>query len=165
MRLHMTKRGKKESKWGGSQYFFMGTPPPHLHAQKASKKLVLDTFRVCLCVWDGGWGVDGGWMPLPTCPQRYCDPASLVTFWLALTNRHTDPRTVKRANLTDQQTDWRTDWRTDVGWKVVVMVGQNWDKPFKASVQVDGASYRVACPQLKMGRLQRADVLKPLATH
>ena len=33
---------------------------------------------VCLCVWDGGWGVDGGWMPLPTRPQRYCDPASLV---------------------------------------------------------------------------------------
>ena len=25
-----------------------------------------------------GWGVDGGWMSLPTSPQRYCDPASLV---------------------------------------------------------------------------------------
>ena len=25
-----------------------------------------------------GWGVDGGWKPLPTRPQRYCDPASLV---------------------------------------------------------------------------------------
>ena len=25
-----------------------------------------------------GWGVDGDWMPLPTRPQRYCDPASLV---------------------------------------------------------------------------------------
>ena len=25
-----------------------------------------------------GLGVDGGWMPLPTRPQRYCDPASLV---------------------------------------------------------------------------------------
>ena len=25
-----------------------------------------------------GWGVYGGWMPLPTRPQRYCDPASLV---------------------------------------------------------------------------------------
>ena len=23
-------------------------------------------------------GADGGWMPLPTPPQRYCDPASLV---------------------------------------------------------------------------------------
>ena len=22
----------------------------------------------------GGWGVDGGWMPLSTCPQRYCNP-------------------------------------------------------------------------------------------
>ena len=39
---------------------------------------ILDTFCVCLCVWDGGWGVDWGWMPLPTRPQRYCDPASLV---------------------------------------------------------------------------------------
>ena len=32
-------------------------------------------------MWVGGWGVDGGWMPLralPTSPQRYCDPASLV---------------------------------------------------------------------------------------
>ena len=28
----------------------------------------------------GAWGVDGGWMPLPTRPQRYCDPASLVLF-------------------------------------------------------------------------------------
>ena len=26
------------------------------------------------------WDVDGGWTPLPTHPQRYCDPASLVLF-------------------------------------------------------------------------------------
>ena len=26
----------------------------------------------------GAWGVDGGWMPLPTRPQQCCDPASLV---------------------------------------------------------------------------------------
>ena len=25
-----------------------------------------------------GEGVDGGWMPLPTHPQQYCDPVSLV---------------------------------------------------------------------------------------
>ena len=25
-----------------------------------------------------GLGVDGGWMPLPTRPQQYCDPVSLV---------------------------------------------------------------------------------------
>ena len=25
-----------------------------------------------------GWGVDGAWMPLPTRPQQYCDPVSLV---------------------------------------------------------------------------------------
>ena len=30
----------------------------------------------------GPWGVDGGWMPLPTHPQRYCDPASLARFAL-----------------------------------------------------------------------------------
>ena len=23
--------------------------------------------------------MDGGWMPLPTRPQRYCDPASLIS--------------------------------------------------------------------------------------
>ena len=28
--------------------------------------------------WECGWGEAGGWMPLPTRPQRYCDPASLV---------------------------------------------------------------------------------------
>ena len=32
-----------------------------------------------VCVWSGVWGVDGGWMPLPPRPQRYCDPASLVS--------------------------------------------------------------------------------------
>ena len=32
-----------------------------------------------LYVW-GAWVMDGGWMPLPTRPQRYCDPASLVYF-------------------------------------------------------------------------------------
>ena len=33
-----------------------------------------------VCVGDSGqWGVDGSWMPLPTHPQRYCDPVSLVS--------------------------------------------------------------------------------------
>ena len=36
---------------------------------------ILETICVCLCV---GWSVDGGRMPLPTRPQRYCDPASFV---------------------------------------------------------------------------------------
>ena len=31
-----------------------------------------------VCVWSGVWGVDGGWMSLPTHPQQYCDPVSLV---------------------------------------------------------------------------------------
>ena len=41
----------------------------------------LRCFRCVLsvCVWGwGALGVVGGWMPLPTRPQRYCDPASLV---------------------------------------------------------------------------------------
>ena len=29
-------------------------------------------------VLGGVLSVDGGWLPLPTRPQRYCDPASLV---------------------------------------------------------------------------------------
>ena len=32
---------------------------------------------VCLGVGGGLW-CGGGWMPLPTRPQQYCDPASLV---------------------------------------------------------------------------------------
>ena len=37
------------------------------------------TSCVCLSVWGtGGGGMDGGWTPLPTHPQRYCDPVSLV---------------------------------------------------------------------------------------
>ena len=39
-------------------------------------------FFLYVCVWSGVWGVDGGWMPLPTRPQRYCDPASLVLYFL-----------------------------------------------------------------------------------
>ena len=27
----------------------------------------------------GALGVDGGLLPLPTCPQRYCDPPSLFS--------------------------------------------------------------------------------------
>ena len=39
---------------------------------------------VCVYVLEGGWGCGwgeaGGWMPLSTRPQQYCDPASLVIF-------------------------------------------------------------------------------------
>ena len=50
-------------------------PSVREHESKSAKTSVLDAF--CACEW-GTWGVDGGWMPLPTRPQRYCDPASLV---------------------------------------------------------------------------------------
>ena len=33
-----------------------------------------------------GWGVDWGWMPLPTRPQRYCDPTSLVWVLYLMSN-------------------------------------------------------------------------------
>ena len=33
---------------------------------------------VYVCVWEAAFGVDGGWTPLPTRAQRYCNPASLV---------------------------------------------------------------------------------------
>ena len=34
---------------------------------------------VWVCEWVGwGWGEAGGWMPLLTRPQRYCDTASLA---------------------------------------------------------------------------------------
>ena len=32
----------------------------------------------------GALGVDGGWTPLSTCPQRYCDPMSLVLIHIFL---------------------------------------------------------------------------------
>ena len=43
------------------------------------KPSVLEAFFVFVLVV-GAWGVAGGWIPLPTRPQRYCDPASLVRF-------------------------------------------------------------------------------------
>ena len=46
---------------------------------KCGETSVLGTF----CVW-GSWGVDKGWTPLPTRPQRYCDPASLVFVFFPL---------------------------------------------------------------------------------
>ena len=42
---------------------------------------ILDGF--CVCVGKGV-DVDGGWLPLPTRVQRYCDPASLVFLLLYL---------------------------------------------------------------------------------
>jgi len=45
---------------------------------KSGKTNVLDTFCTCLCVRGGDWGLAEGWTPLPTRPQRYCEPASLV---------------------------------------------------------------------------------------
>ena len=36
-------------------------------------------------------GVDGGWLPLPTHLQRYCDPASLVGVQVRPGKLFTDP--------------------------------------------------------------------------
>ena len=46
------------------------------HKLKSEEISILDA--ICACEW-GTCGVDWGWMPLPTRPQRHCDPASLVT--------------------------------------------------------------------------------------
>ena len=45
---------------------------------RSGKSSVLDTFFLYVWVLQLVWGVGGSWMPLPTCPQRYCDPASFV---------------------------------------------------------------------------------------
>ena len=37
-----------------------------------------ERFRCFFVYVKGAWGMDGGRMPLPTHPQRYCDPTSLV---------------------------------------------------------------------------------------
>ena len=39
-----------------------------------------------VCVLEGGWGETGGWMPLLTCQQQYCVPASRVS--LEISNDH-----------------------------------------------------------------------------
>ena len=56
-------------------------PSVHLSAvieSQSGKMSVSRTFCECLCVGLGDRGVYWGWTPLPTRPQRYCDPA-----WLA----------------------------------------------------------------------------------
>ena len=47
-------------------------------SQKVEKQTFWMILWVYMLVGGGALGVDGGWMPLPTCPQQYCDPASLV---------------------------------------------------------------------------------------
>ena len=42
------------------------------HESKVKKN---ERFRYLGIFVGEGWGVDGGWMPLPTRLQRYCDPA------------------------------------------------------------------------------------------
>ena len=62
---------------------------PTVMIESASGKTsVLDTF--CVCVWESGdWGAEGGWTPLPTRLQGYCDPRHLffqtciLSLWLS----------------------------------------------------------------------------------
>ena len=50
---------------------------------KVGKRVLWKLF-VYVSVLEGGLGgalgLDEGWLPLPTRPQRYCDPALLVIF-------------------------------------------------------------------------------------
>ena len=52
-------------------------PSVHEHELKSRK---VNAFDACVRLGDG-LGQNGGWMPLPTHPQRYCDLASLVSFF------------------------------------------------------------------------------------
>ena len=74
-------------KWSANAISKLGNRPSTLGLSlsvmiksKSGKTSVLDTFCVCLCVRGEDWGLVGGWRPLPTRPQQYCDPASLVPF-------------------------------------------------------------------------------------
>ena len=44
------------------------------HKSKSGKTSILEALG-------GALVEDGGWLPLPTRPQRYCDPTSLVFRW------------------------------------------------------------------------------------
>ena len=52
------------------------------NAKNARFTMLQLSLNVCVyvSVWGGGWGEAGGWLPLPTRPQRYCDPVSLVAY-------------------------------------------------------------------------------------
>ena len=53
------------------------------------KKVGKRTFFILFVyVFGEAWGVDGGWTPLPTRTQQYCDPASLVSFFYLLLQLH-----------------------------------------------------------------------------
>ena len=54
------------------------------HESKSGKMSIFENF---LRMFECEWG-NGGWTPLPTRPQRYCDPASLVLllFFLLLSS-------------------------------------------------------------------------------
>ena len=59
--------------------------PSVMLESKSGKTSVLDVF-LGMCIAGGAWGVDGGWTPLPTRPQRYCDPTSLVCLYSMMTD-------------------------------------------------------------------------------
>ena len=63
------------------------------------------TIFLNFCVWDGGLGVYG-WMPLPTLPQRYCDPASLVV--IPLDHTAASLKVLSDQSLDDGQTNRQT---------------------------------------------------------
>ena len=56
---------------------------------------------VFVYVWRA-WGIDGGWMPLPTRPQRYCDSASLVLLHLMISQFNISVQDSIRDFLTEE---------------------------------------------------------------
>ena len=64
-----------------------------------------------------GWVVDMGWMPLPTRPQRYCDPASLALFLfpailISVGNSHLFRTLFLVQRLEEHSTTWSNDFDT-----------------------------------------------------
>ena len=62
-----------------------------------------------------GLGVNGGWPPLPTRPQRYCDPASLVVLTRSLDLSHVRQHFQKMSGRqTDKQSFFKDKDETTV---------------------------------------------------
>merc|ERR1712105_149225 len=59
---------------------------------------------------DGVLGVDGIWLPLPTRPQRYCDPESLVSLFFLISLVHHSCLSVFHC-LSFGQRPWMADER------------------------------------------------------
>ena len=56
----------------------------------------------------GALRMDGGWLPLPTRPQRYCDPRHLFSFYRSLASELTAENIELDAKLSEAFQDFTT---------------------------------------------------------